>query len=178
VEVAVNGPIGAVAAVFLSLSLIAIGGANATIPEMHRQAVGVAHWMSDVQFADLFAISTAAPGPNFLIVTLIGQHVAGVAGAVVATFCFCVPTAALTYAVSKVWQRFHHARWRIAVQTGLVPLTTGLIAASAFVIARASDVNAVAGLVTLGAVALTYCTKVNPLWALGAGALLGAVGLV
>ena len=75
------------------MSLLAIGGANSTIPEMHRVAVDVQHWMSNAQFADMFAISQLSPGPNVLIVTLIGYHVAGIAGALVATFAMCGPSA-------------------------------------------------------------------------------------
>ncbi len=79
------------------MSLFAVGGANAAIPEMHRVAVDVQHWMTDKQFADVFAISQMSPGPNVLIVTLIGYAVAGVAGALVATLAMCVPTAVLAY---------------------------------------------------------------------------------
>jgi len=74
------------------MSLFAAGGANAAIPEMHRVAVDVQNWMTDKQFADVFAISQMAPGPNVLIVTLIGYSVAGVAGALVATLAMCGPT--------------------------------------------------------------------------------------
>src|SRR5262249_49498737 len=70
---------------FLVLSVLAFGGANAVIPEIHRDAVEVSRWMTDQQFADLFAISQASPGPNILIVALVGYQVAGVAGALVAT---------------------------------------------------------------------------------------------
>ena len=62
------------------MSLFAVGGANSAIPEMHRVAVDVQHWLTDKQFADVFAISQLSPGPNVLIVTLIGYAVAGVAG--------------------------------------------------------------------------------------------------
>ena len=72
---------------FAILSLFAVGGVMAVIPEMHRQAVEVSHWMTERQFADLFAIAQAAPGPNIIIVTLIGFQVAGFAGAIVATLC-------------------------------------------------------------------------------------------
>ena len=75
------------------MSLFAVGGANSAIPEMHRVAVDVHHWLTDKQFADVFAISQLSPGPNVLIVTLIGYSVAGVAGALVATLAMCVPTA-------------------------------------------------------------------------------------
>ena len=77
---------------FALLSLFAVGGANAAIPEMHRIAVDVMHWMSDRQFADMFAIAQMSPGPNVIIVALIGYHVAGFAGAGVATTAMCGPT--------------------------------------------------------------------------------------
>ena len=67
------------------MSLFAVGGALSAIPEMHRIAVDVNHWMSDRQFADMVAIAQLSPGPNVLVVTLIGFHVAGVAGGLVAT---------------------------------------------------------------------------------------------
>ena len=65
---------------FALLSLFAIGGANAAMPEMHRLAVEVMHWMTDRQFADMYAIAQVSPGPNVIVVTLIGYHVAGLAG--------------------------------------------------------------------------------------------------
>jgi chromate transporter len=69
-----TGPLGTLALRFALLSLFAIGGANAAIPEMHRLAVQVEQWMNDRQFADMYAISQLSPGPNVIIVTLIGYH--------------------------------------------------------------------------------------------------------
>src|SRR5262249_12107309 len=129
-----NSPLIALAGYFALLSLFAVGGANAAIPEMHRIAVEVMHWMSDRQFADSFAISQVSPGPNIIIVTLIGYHVAGLAGAAVATAAMCGPTCVLAFLVARTWDRFKEARWRIAIQAGLVPVSLGLIAASAFVL--------------------------------------------
>jgi len=71
----------AIALLFSSLSLVAVGGANVVVPEMHRQAVDIGHWMTDTEFASLYAIVRAAPGPNMLISTLIGWKAAGLAGA-------------------------------------------------------------------------------------------------
>ena len=98
-------PIWSLIATFGLMSLFAVGGANAAIPEMHRIAVDVHHWMSDRQFADIYAISQLSPGPNVLIVTLIGYAVAGFGGALVATLAMCVPTAALAYGVSRFLRR-------------------------------------------------------------------------
>src|SRR5471030_3073227 len=93
------------------MSLFAVGGANSAIPEMHRVAVDVQHWLSGKQFADVFAISQLSPGPNVLIVTLIGYSVAGIPGALVATLAMCVPTAVLAYCVSRLLTRSSRSRW-------------------------------------------------------------------
>jgi chromate transporter len=81
-----------IAVQFAIMSFLALGGANAVAPEIHRLTVEVHGWIDDRQFADMFAISQAAPGPNVMIVTLIGFHVAGFWGAVVATLAMCGPT--------------------------------------------------------------------------------------
>ena len=96
-----RGPIPTLAAIFLELSLLAIGGVNATLPEMQRRVVGVHGWMSTREFAALYALAQAAPGPNMLISTLIGQHVAGLGGAVVATLAMVGPSSALTWACAS-----------------------------------------------------------------------------
>jgi chromate transporter len=172
-----NGnPLFALAGYFALLSLFAVGGANAAIPEMHRIAVEVMGWMTDRQFADTFAIAQISPGPNVIIVTLIGYHVAGLAGAAIATAAMCGPTCVLAYAVARTWDRFKEARWRKAIQAGLVPVSLGLIAASAFVLARASDHNAYAGAITAATVVVAFATRINPLWIFAAGGLMGLTG--
>ena len=161
---------------FALLSLFAVGGANAAIPEMHRIAVEAMHWMSDRQFADMFAIAQVSPGPNVVIVTLIGYHVAGFAGAGVATVAMCGPTCVLAYLVARTWDRFKDAHWRIAIQAGLVPVSLGLIAASAFVLARSADHNVYAGIITGATAVAAFATRINPLWIFLGGGILGLTG--
>ena len=163
---------------FALLSLFAVGGANAAIPEMHRIAVEVMHWMSDRQFADMFAISQMSPGPNVIIVTLIGYHVAGFAGAAIATIAMCGPTCLLAFLVARTWERFKDAPWRVAIQAGLVPVSLGLIGASAFVLARAADQTIYAGLITAATVLVASFTRVNPLWIFAAAGIIGLSGWV
>ena len=169
-------PLTALAGYFALLSLFAVGGANAAIPEMHRVSVEVMHWMSDRQFADMFAIAQVSPGPNVIIVALIGYHVAGFAGAGVATTAMCGPTCLLAFFVSRVWDRFKDAHWRIAIQAGLVPLSLGLIAASAFVLARTADHNEYAGAITAATAAMAFFTRINPLWMFVVAGVLGLSG--
>jgi chromate transporter len=166
------------AAQFALMSLFAIGGANAAMPEMHRLAVDTYRWMTDRQFADLFAIAQLTPGPNVIIVTLIGYHVAGITGALVTTAAMCGPTCVLTYYIAQVWEKFREKRWRIAIQAGLVPVSIGLVGASAYVLALAADTNWVAAAITIATVVAGYFTKINPLWVFAAAALIGVMGYV
>jgi chromate transporter len=160
------------------LSIAAVGGGNSAIPEIHRQAVEVSGWLTEREFADLFAISNAAPGPNFLISTLIGYHVAGPLGALVATFGMCGPSSVLAYYVSGTWEKFKYARWRIAIQTGLIPVSVGLIGAAGLVVAQAADRTWVALAVTAVSAIITFATRLNPAWLFLAAGLLGLAGLV
>jgi chromate transporter len=173
-----GNPILTLAMTFGLMSLFAVGGANSAVPEMHRVAVDVHHWLTDKQFADVFAISQLSPGPNVLIVTLIGYAVAGLGGALVATVAMCLPTALLAYGVSRFLGRSSHARWPAIVQAALVPLSIGLMAASGLVLGLASDRTWVAALVTVGAAVTASLTRLNPLWLLAAGGFLGFIGLI
>ncbi len=173
-----GGALGSLAAHFTLMSLLAIGGANAAVPEMHRFAVEIEHWMTDRQFADMFALAQLTPGPNVIIVTLIGFHVAGVAGALVATAAMCGPTCLLAYYVGQIWEKFRTARWRIAIQAGLVPVSIGLVTASAWVLALTADTSAIAAAITIVTAILGYFTRVNPLWVFAAAALIGVMGLL
>ncbi len=160
------------------LSLAAVGGGNSAIPEIHRQAVEISGWMTERQFADLFAISQAAPGPNFLISTLIGYHVAGPIGAILATVGMCGPSSVLAYYVSGTWDKFKYARWRMAVQAGLIPVSVGLIGATGIIVAQAADHTVVAYALTAVTAVITYATRLNPIWLFLVGGALGLMGLI
>ncbi|MGJ4994290.1 chromate transporter [Bradyrhizobium sp. HKCCYLS3077] len=163
---------------FALISLFAVGGAVAAIPELHRVAVDVRHWMTDKQFADVFALSQLSPGPNVLIVALIGYSVAGVAGAAVATIAMCGPTAVLSYLVCRWLGNARDARWPAMLQAALVPLSIGLMAASTWILAQASDDNWRAVALTIAAAVVASSTRLNPLWLLAAGGCLGFAGLL
>jgi chromate transporter len=168
----------ALAGYFALMSLFAIGGANSAVPEMQRIAVEVEGWMTARQFADIFAIAQVTPGPNVIIVALIGYHVAGLLGALVATLAMCGPSCMFAFYIGGVWERFRTAPWRIVIQAGLIPISIGLIAASAFVVASAAVPNPAAVAVTLAAAVVTYTIRLNPLWIFAAAALLGLAGLL
>jgi len=168
----------ALASNFALMSLFAMGGANAALPEMHRVAVDVMRWMSDRQFADLYAIAQVTPGPNVIVVTLIGYHVAGLAGALVATLAMCGPTCVFAFFIGRIWDRFKEARWRLIIQAALVPVSLGLLGASTLVIARVAGQSWQTVALMLVTAAVSYRLRLNPLWIFAAAALLGLAGAV
>ena len=173
-----EAPLAQLAVDFSILSLLAVGGAVTVLPEMHRSVVEVHGWMSGSQFADLFALAQASPGPNILVVSLIGWKVAGLAGALVATAAVCGPSCLLTFGVSQIWQRFRHAPWRLAVEAGLVPVTVGLMLAGGYLITLSADRSVVAFAITAVTAAVVLTTRIHPLWLFLAAGLLGLAGWV
>ncbi|WP_321799890.1 chromate transporter [Caballeronia sp. J97] len=164
------------AAIFSQLSLLAFGGGNSILPEMQRQVVQVHEWMSKADFSALFALAQAAPGPNMMVVTLIGWHVAGWPGVLVTSLAKFGPSSLVTICAMHAWERFKDRPWRRFIQLGLVPITAGLVAASALLIAEASDGTwALTGITVLVAL-VSYKTRLHPLWLLAGGALVGLTG--
>lgn len=165
--------------VFGVISLMSFGGINAVLPEMHRQVVDVHGWVSDRAFIDLFAVAQAAPGPNLMVITLIGWQAGGLAGALVATVAGVLPSCVLAYFVSSVWMRHREARWRNTLKSAMVPVTVGLIAAGSYVIMlTVADGNWHLMAVTLLTAALVFFTRVHPLIPLATAGALGYLGFL
>jgi chromate transporter len=172
------GTLAALAMVFAQLSLLAFGGANSILPEMQRQVVQVHPWMTATEFASLFALAQAAPGPNLLVTTLIGWRVAGLGGALVATLSLCAPSCLLTFVTARLWYRFRDAPWRALVQRGLMPVTAGLIIASAVLLTESTTTGWRTAALTCVATVVFLLTRLNPLVVLAVGAAVGALGLL
>lgn len=152
---------------FSIMSLIAIGGANAIAPEMHRQLVDVLHWMNDAEFANLFALGQVAPGPNIMVLSLVGWKMAGLPGLIVATLAALVPTCALAWITGRFVSRYGRAAWFDSLKAGLTPIAIGLVLSSSLVMARAADHDALGYVATAATAALVIFTAINPLFALG-----------
>ncbi len=165
------------AIIFTQLSLLAFGGGNSILPEMHRQVVDVQHWMTAQQFGALFALAQAAPGPNLMVVPLVSWHVAGWAGMLVTSAAKFGPSSVLAYLVLHLWNRFKDRPWRRIVQAGLVPMTAGLVTASAAVITEASTQGWILAAITAVGALVLSTTRLHPLIVLGVGALIGLSGV-
>src|SRR6266446_1883773 len=91
----------ALAVVFVPLSLLSFGGSNAVLADIAHQSIIVHGWTSEREFADFFALSRAAPGPGSMLAALIGWKAAGIAGALVATLAFYLPSALLVFGAAR-----------------------------------------------------------------------------
>jgi len=161
---------------FSILSLVAIGGANAVLPEMHRQLVELHGWLDDATFSQLYALAQAAPGPNILVASVMGWRIAGAGGMAAATFGMLVPAAILAWCMAGLMQRLRGAAWLKPAQGGLVPVAIGLLLAGGLVMAEASSH---AGMLAMAIVAVStlvvWRTALSPLWMLAGGGVLGLV---
>lgn len=161
------------AMVFTQLSIVAFGGGNAILPEMQHQVVTVHQWMTAEQFSSLFAMAQAAPGPNMMIVPLVGWHVAGPAGLLATSIAKFGPSSVLTIYALKFWQRFKDHPLRARFEQALRPITVGLVLISAWLIADASVQNILLILIVILTAVLGLFKKIHPLWVMILGAGLG-----
>jgi chromate transporter len=161
---------------FTMLSLLAVGGAIATAPDMHRYVVVERGWLSDAQFTSSVALAQAAPGPNLLFVAVIGWNVAGLAGAAVTMLGILLPSTTLAIAVTRWGAQRRENRIVRAFNAGMAPLTLGLLLSTGWVLTEPSRTSVGAIALVVATVAIMWRTKLSPIWLVGAGALVGALG--
>ena len=174
---------------YMSLSLLAIGGAITTAPDMHRYLVDQQHWLSDAQFNASIAIAQAAPGPNVLFIALLGWNVGlnagsmltGLLGVFVAMLGILIPSTTLTYMAAQWGHRNRELRAVRAFKQGMAPIVVALLIATGWILAESNGGNIQhwpVWLLTALTALVVWRSKIHLLWLLGAGALLGWFGLV
>ena len=182
---------------FLSLSLLAVGGAITTAPEMHRYLVDERHWLSEGQFTSSIALAQAAPGPNVLFVALMGWNIgmnasggysAGLAawpaallGMMLAMLGILLPSTCLIFVVARWSYKNQALRAVRAFKQGMAPVVVALLVATGWILSAGHgpwQTNWPLYLLTLLSTLLVWRTKIHMLWLLGAGALLGYWGWV
>lgn len=182
---------------FLSLSLLAVGGAITTVPEMHRTLVDQNQWLSEGQFNASIAIAQSAPGPNVLFVALMGWHVglnaggglgagwvgwgSALAGVLLSMLGILLPSTTLAFVASRWGHQNRELRAVRAFKQGLAPVVVALLIATGWILTAAHGANLShwpLWLLTVAVAVLVWRTRLHLLWLLGAGALVGALGWV
>lgn len=174
---------------YLSLSLLSLGGALATVPEMHRYLVTENHWLTDPQFSSSITIAQAAPGPNILFVALMGWNIGlnaggmtqGLLGMAICMVGILLPSTVFSYVATRWVHRNRSLRAVRAFKQGMGPIVVGLVFATGWILASANDTPArdwPLWLLTLATIILMLKTRIHILWLLAAAALLGWLGVV
>ena len=174
---------------YLTLSLLSVGGAITTAPDMHRFLVDQQQWLTDAQFNASIAIAQAAPGPNVLFVALLGWNVGlnaggmltGLLGVFLALSGILIPSTVLTYAAAQWGHRNRDLRAIRAFKQGMAPIVVALLIATGWILASANGTSFKdwpVWLVTMMTALIVWRTRTHLLWLLGAGAVLGWYGLV
>ena len=167
---------------FLLLSLLAVGGAITTVPEMHRYIVVQQHWLTDAQFSASIAIAQAAPGPNVLFVAVLGWNVAGAWGAFATMAGNLLPSTVLTLWATRWGTQRRETRGVRAFTAGLTPLTLGLLMSTGWILVEPHVAVPMHRWGALGLVAVSVWvmtrTRASPMWLVGLGAVAGVLGWV
>jgi chromate transporter len=161
---------------FAMLSLLAVGGAITTAPDMQRFVVGDRGWLSDAQFTASVALAQAAPGPNVLFVAVIGWNAGGLAGVAATMFGSLLPSMTLALAATRWGEARREARGVRAFTAGMAPLTIGLLLSTGWVLTEPARHHAGAIALVLVTVLLMLYTRISPMWPIALGALVGALG--
>ncbi len=174
---------------YLMLSLMSVGGAITTLPEMHRYLVDQQHWLSDQQFTSSIAIAQASPGPNVLFVALmgwnIGMNAGGVSTALLGVLInmtgILLPSTTLAYLTARWAHRNRELRAVRAFKAGMSPLVIALLISTGWILASAHNDpgrDAALWLLTGVSALIIWRTRMHLLWLLAAGAVLGVLGCV
>jgi chromate transporter len=162
---------------FALLSVLAVGGGTAVLPEMQTilaHQFGIDH----TQFVHIYSIGQLAPGPNMLMVLVIGYQIAGLIGAGVVLLSFFLPSSLMCFYMGRLWNRFGESPWRRTIQNALEPISIGLMCSGVYAVAKASVVSSITLALALVTLYLILRTKINPVLVIlgsgGFGALLMA----
>jgi chromate transporter len=182
---------------FLSLSLLAVGGAIITAPDMHRFLVDENQWLTEQQFSSSIALAQSAPGPNVLFVGLMGWNVGLNAGAglgggwisvalsalgmLISLLGIMLPSSVLTYTATRWAHKHRDNRGVRAFKLGMAPVVIALLVSTGWLLTASHNQPTrdwPLWVLTLVAMGLVWRTRIHLLWLIGAGALLGAAGWV
>jgi chromate transporter len=157
--------------VFSLLSVLALGGGNSILPEMRHMTVHRLNWLTDAQFRSIYSLGQVVPGPNMLMVLVIGYQLAGWLGMAVVGIGFFVPDFIIALSINRLWIRLGGWPWRISIQRGLAPVAIGLMISGTYTIARLSVVDLASLGIAIVVLAILLWRHINPgILVLGGGA--------
>jgi chromate transporter len=170
--------ISALIRVFSYLSILTVGGGMAAFPEMKILTVDVHKWLTFTQLIHIYSVGQMAPGPNMMMIIVIGQWAAGFVGALVVLVAFFGPTAVLAYVIAKAWRKLENWPWRTSIQQGLAPVSIGLLLAGCFSMAKGAITGLETGSIAVATLLILLRYKINPALLVAGGAVVGLLSFL
>lgn len=161
--------------VFAYLSLLTVGGGMAAFPELKILTVEIHKWLTFPQLIHIYSVGQMYPGPNMMMIVVIGQWAGGFLGALAVLIAFFGPTAVLAFIVARGWKKLEKWPWRTSIQEGLAPVSIGLLLAGCFTMAKGAIFGVETAAIAVGVLLVLLQYKVNPALLVLAGAVIGVL---
>ena len=159
--------------VFAYLSIMTVGGGMAAFPELKRLTVNVHNWLTFPQLIHLYSVGQMAPGPNMMMIVPIGEWVGGIVGAIAVLLAFFGPTALLALIIGRLWIKLAQWPWRSSIQTGLAPVSIGLLLAGCLTMAKGAVTGWTTGGIAVAVLLILLWRQINPAILVLGGAIIG-----
>jgi chromate transporter len=164
--------------VFAYLSLLTVGGGMAAFPELKILTVEVHKWLTFPQLIHIYSMGQMCPGPNMMMIVVIGQWAGGFLGALAVLIAFFGPTAVLAFIVARGWKKLEKWPWRRSIQEGLAPVSIGLLLAGCFTMARGAIFGVETAAIAVGVLLILLHYKINPALLVLGAAVIGVLSFM
>jgi chromate transporter len=164
--------------VFAYLSLLTVGGGMAAFPELKILTVEVHKWLTFPQLIHIYSMGQMCPGPNMMMIVVIGQWAGGFLGALAVLIAFFGPTAVLAFIVARGWKKLEKWPWRTSIQEGLAPVSIGLLLAGCFTMARGAIFGVETAAIAVGVLLILLHYKINPALLVLGAAVIGVLSFM
>jgi chromate transporter len=164
--------------VFAYLSLLTVGGGMAAFPELKILTVEVHKWLTFPQLIHIYSMGQMCPGPNMMMIVVIGQWAGGFLGALAVLIAFFGPTAVLAFIVARGWKKLEKWPWRTSIQQGLAPVSIGLLLAGCFTMAKGAIFGVETAAIAVGVLLILLRYKINPALLVLGSAVIGVLSFM
>ena len=162
--------------VFLKVGLFTIGSGYSMLVLAQRYVVDTYHWLTLPEFTDLVAISEITPGPIMVnLATFVGTKVAGFIGAIFATLGLIVIPFFTLYIISLNYAQFKNYPLMQGILKVIRPMAIGFITVAIMKLFKTSITDLRSAVIAISVILLTYVFKINPIYTVLGGIVLGVV---
>ena len=158
---------------FMKVGSIVFGSGYVLLAFLQADLVGNWHWLTTTQLLDAIAVGQVTPGPVFTTATFIGYLLGGSAGALIATAGIFLPSFIFVAASSPIIPRLRKSAVAGAFLDGVIMASLALMASVSWNLGRDAIIDLPTVLLLFGSLVLLVRFRLNSLWLVLGGALIG-----